>query len=159
MTKTIITDKVNKTFFNSVSNLGTPDLAPELAVAVPLGYGDELEFMVNVNREEFFTGDALATLTAFEDDVIMMSFMFFGNCSDAKLSNEAAEKFFLEGGCELDWGFYEEFYPGDAMRICTSFKYTDEEDLCREIESRMAIWGDRGFTAKLSPITKYFPVR
>ena len=156
----VITDRVRETFLKGVKSFGEPDFfqADELSV-LQLGYADETEVIVRVNNSELFDGEALLTLTAFEDDVIQLNLMLFGDCIDVEKANAEADKYHMAEGDGFVWGFYEEFYPGDAMRICTSFKYTDEEDLCREIESRMAIWGDRGFTAKLSPITKYFPVR
>ena len=153
----VITDRVRETFLKGVKSFGEPDFcqADELSV-LQLGYADETEVIVRVNNSELFDGEALLTLTAFEDDVIQLNLMLFGDCIDVENANAEADKYHMAEGDGFVWGFCEEFYPKDAMRMCTSFSYTDEQTMCSEIESRMKLLTDEAFVNKLKPITAYF---
>lgn len=158
MKKKIITEKVNASLLKGIANLGKADddQADAIPFVLPVFQAEEKEYMVDVKKPGFFEGEALATLTVYEEKTVFMSVMFFGDCKDEKLANEEADKYHIEMGENFVWGFSEEFYPDDAMRITTSFEYTDEDTLCDEIEKRFALFGDESFIDRIKPIIKYF---
>ena len=157
MKKKVITGKVNETFIRSIAKLGQVRNEPDYSMYnLPPIEAEEAEYMLDVSMPDFYEGEALATLAVYDQKTVFVNLMFFADCQDEKLANEAAEKYHEDMGDDFVWGFSEEFYPDDAMRITTTFPYTDEETLCKEIENRFNLWNEEGFLNMIEPIIKHF---
>ena len=151
-----ITEKVQESLLKGIANIGKVEIHCDMMPKQPLFYGEELEYISSVDVPELFSGEALTTLTVFEDGVVLISVMLMGFCTNEKAANEEADKYHMELKNGFVWGFSEDFYPGDSMRICTSFDYKDEASLCNEIEGRLACFKDKSYVDKLKPVAKYF---
>ena len=157
MKKKVITGKVNETFISSIAKLGQVRNEPDYSMYnLPPIEAEEAEYMLDVSMPDFYEGEAFATLVVYDQKTVFVNLMFFADCQDERIANAAAEKYHEDMGDDFVWGFSEEFYPDDAMRITTTFEYKDEESLSAEIESRFNMWTQKDFLDKIKPIIKYF---